>query len=430
MSTVDEANRPVPLDARMPRGALAMAWWGICSAMFYLFLGATLGLNYGTQNALIGMVLTVIVFGVANGLLARYSARTGLSSSALSQAMLGSAGGALATLILSATALYYAVFEGSVLAVAMAKVFPGVGYVGAAVIIALYSVPMILGSVQNWLNRFNGFLLPFYLVGLALVVYLTVSRVGYSSDWLHLVPAGGAPAYGWWHCLIAYLGVLILSMYTLDFARFAQPADAEFHARVSFGMPFYFVTFLVNGVVGILLVGTVDAKSLTETTVVESTLAVLGSGVGLAWIWVTQTRINSANYYLSTINLQAFLQSAVRVRVSKLVCAIVVGLVVLVLTSSTNVFSYLLVALAYQGVFVTAWVGIALAYVLGRRDRVSSDTQPRGHGIWAWFIGVIAGVLLMQFGGAYASFSVPAALLLSAAAYRLSPSLNSNPVPD
>ncbi|MBC8923733.1 allantoin permease, partial [Escherichia coli] len=80
------------------------------------------------------------------------------------------AGAALATLIFFATAIYYAVFEGSVIAVAAHHQFPALDYKWAALIVVCYSVPLVFGSVQHWLDKFNGVLLPFYLLGLLAAV--------------------------------------------------------------------------------------------------------------------------------------------------------------------------------------------------------------------------------------------------------------------
>ena len=49
-------HEPVPSQARMGRLSLTMAWWAVCSAMFYIVVGASLALSYGTRNALIGML--------------------------------------------------------------------------------------------------------------------------------------------------------------------------------------------------------------------------------------------------------------------------------------------------------------------------------------------------------------------------------------
>lgn len=420
-STADAMLSPLPLAARMSRGSVVMAWWAVCSAMVYLFLGATLAIGFGTRSALIGICLAVMVFGAINGPLARYAVRTGLSCAALSRAMLGNAGASVATFILAATGIYYAVFEGSVLAVAMSRVLPGVSYRGAAVLIAMYSTPIILGSVQRWLNRLNGALLPCYLAGLVMVVVLPILRHGYSSAWLHMTPTGGSLPYGWWSCLTTYLGVLILSMVTVDFARFGRPEDAGFHARVTFGVPFYALTFLINGAVGIFIVGNLDSSKISETAVVEASLGTLGLIGGLAWVWVTQTRINTANYLLGALNVQALVEEVLGIRLPKAICAVFVGSTVFALTSFTDVFSYLLTALNYQGVIVTAWVGVALSYVLARpssRESVQQGDTVNRNGLAAWLVAAVAGGAIMVFGGPVVSASVPVTLAVAFCAHR------------
>ncbi len=409
--TADDAAVALPLDARMSRGSLAMAWAGICSAMVYLFLGATLALGYGARNAVIGMVLAIIAFGLLCGYLARFSARTGLSSAALSQAMLGRTGGAVATLILCVTGTYYAVFEGSVLAVAMHKVVPSLDYGTAALLVAAYSTPLVLGSVQNWLNRLNGFLLPFYLLGIAALVVAAISRGGATRFWS--VGASNATPYGWWFCFCTYLGVLVMAMCTLDFARFGRPEDARWHARWTFGIPFYAVTYLLNGVVGILLVASLEAASVSETAVVDASLGLLGVWVGLGWVFISQTRINTANYLIGTLNLQTFIRETTGRRISKSVCALVIGVVAYALMRSTDVFQYLIVALNWQAVFTTAWVGVALSHVT-ISTRVAPAARAVQGGVYAWLAAALMGGITFVVGGSTGTFWFPVVGLLAA----------------
>jgi len=61
----DYTAAPVPSNERMPKGALTMAWWGVCSAMFYIVVAATLAIQFGTRNAIIGMVLSAMQSGPA-----------------------------------------------------------------------------------------------------------------------------------------------------------------------------------------------------------------------------------------------------------------------------------------------------------------------------------------------------------------------------
>ncbi|NTZ84993.1 allantoin permease [Burkholderia metallica] len=413
--------------ARMPPFSLTMAWWAVCSAVFYIVVGATLALTYGARNALIGMALSVVSYGVVNSIISRYAIRTGLSVALFSRVLFGSAGAALATLIFFATAIYYAVFEGSVIAVAAHHQFPALDYKWAALIVVCYSVPLVFGSVQHWLDKFNGVLLPFYLFGLLAAVGLATAEYGYNAAWLDFGPTGAAPAGGWWHCFVYYMGVWVLMMFTFDYARFGRKEDAGYHGRFNFGMPFYLVTFLVNGAAGIYLVSTIPGLgTLSEVSVVLALLKLMGLW-GLLFVWVTQSRINTANYYLATVNMQAFFLKVAGLRAPKFVWALVVGAVVYALMMA-DIFSRILQALAYQGIFVVAWVGVALAHILSARygQLVGDDVECRdAHvptfnpgGLTAWFAGAFAGLALNQATGFAASLSAPATFVVSWAVYR------------
>lgn len=424
---LDLSTLAIPDHARMPPFSLTMAWWAVCSAVFYIVVGATLALTYGARNALIGMALSVVSYGIVNSIISRYAIRTGLSVALFSRVLFGSAGAALATLIFFATAIYYAVFEGSVIAVAAHHQFPALDYKWAALIVVCYSVPLVFGSVQHWLDKFNGVLLPFYLFGLLAALGLATAEYGYNAAWLDFGPTGATPAGGWWHCFVYYMGVWVLMMFTFDYARFGRKEDAGYHGRFNFGMPFYLVTFLVNGAAGIYLVSTIpELGTLSEVSVVLALLKLMGLW-GLLFVWVTQSRINTANYYLATVNMQAFFRKVAGLRAPKFVWALVVGAVVYALMMA-DIFSRILQALAYQGIFVVAWVGVALAHILSARygQLVGDDVECRdAHvptlnpgGLTAWFAGAFAGLVLNQATGFAASLSAPATFVVSWAIYR------------
>ena len=409
----DPANHPVPSEARMGRLSLTMAWWAVCSAMFYIVVGASLALSYGARNALIGMLLSVISYGLVNGVLSRFAVRSGLSVALFSRLLFGSTGACLATLIFFSTAIYYAVFEGSVIAVALNHLYPQLAYPLAALLVVLYSVPLILGSVQHWLDKLNGVLLPVYLGGLLVAVGLSISRYGYQPQWLDFGPAAPS-AFGWWDCFVAYMGVWILMLFTFDYARFGKPEDAEYHGRWNFGMPFYMVTFLLNGAAGIYLVSSIPHEgALNEVSVVMAILQLMGLW-GLLFVWATQTRINTANYYLATLNMQAFF-ARFGLRGSYLMWALAVGLIVYGLMLA-DVFAYLLKALAYQGIFVVAWVGVALAQIVYGRDELAALERVAAFnqvGLTAWFGATALGLALMFSGGGLSSFSAPSTVIVA-----------------
>jgi hypothetical protein len=414
----------VPDEARMRPLALTMAWWAICSGMFYIVIGATLALTYGARNALIGMAMSVVTYALVNGIVSRYAIKTGLSVATFSRVLFGSAGASLATLILFVTAVYYAMFEGSVIAAALTDLYPSIPFGWAALLVVAYSVPLVFGGVQKWLDKFNGVLLPFYLVGLLAAVVLTTRQYGLNTTWLDFGPKNEVPTYGWWSCFVFYMGIWGLMMSTFDFACYGRKEDANFHGRFTFGAPFYLVTFLLNGAVGIYIVSTTaDLGTLTEMSVVKALLKLMGIG-GLLFVWVTQTRINTANYYLAMVNMQAFSRQALKFNAPRFVFAILVGVAVYALMMA-DVTSKILQALAWQGVFIVAWVGVAVAHItstLGKaetQDSVQSRVVEPWHwsGLAAWFAGAAAGVVCVNVAN-LAAFSAPVSFCVAFAVGR------------
>lgn len=414
----DLSTQAVPLDARMGRLSLTMAWWSMCSAMFLLIVGATLATHYGARNAIIGMVLSAIVSAVVCSVLARYSMRTGFSVALASRAVFGQAGATVATLLFAATNVYYAVFESSVVAIAIQRLWPVLPYAVAALIVVAYSAPLVFGSVQHWLDKLNGVLLPLYLIGLTAALVVATTTYGYRADWLSFGPSQGVPPNGWWHCFVYYLGCWALMMAATDFARFGRVKDLRYHARFNFGLPFWLMTLVVNGIAGIYLVSTIPTQGpLSEVSVVFALLALMGLW-GFAFLWVTQTRINTASYFLATLNAHAFFAQALGLRLPRTVWVVVIGGLVYALMLA-DVFSHLLQALAYQGVFIVAWVGVMVTHAV-RPDAAVMAAQGTHRrfapaGSLAWIGGAGCGLVFMQ--GEFAGMAAPAAFVVSAAIY-------------
>ncbi|MBD5802398.1 hypothetical protein AZOA_18260 [Azoarcus sp. Aa7] len=434
----DFAAVPVPYNERMGKVGLTMAWWALCSAMFWLMVPATLALTLGTRNVLIGLALSTVVFATINAAITRFSIRTGLSVAQFSQLVFGKVGARLATLIFCATAIYYAVFEGSVIAVAIHAYWPGLELKWAYLIVVCYSVPLVFGSVQHFIDKFNGFLLPFYLIGIVLAVGMTLAEYGYSDAWLKLGPAAGAPEDGWWQCFTYFMGVWILMMYTWDFARLGRREDTEYHAKVNFGIVFYVFTFMLNAVVGIFIAGTIPLEGgISEVSAVLGLLKLMGLA-GLAFVWVSQTRINTANFYLASVNLEAFFQSAFGIYLNRIVWAVVVGVIVYVLMLQ-NVFHFILQALAYQGTFVVAWVAIALVHIYMMRgspdtpatlaDQLGRAPLAANFALAAWLVSSGVGILMLQASASVAAWSAPATAVVGALLYALNSRLRSGLAP-
>lgn len=425
-SSPEPSQGPIPDAQRLGRGSLTMAWWGICSAMFYLVVAAALAMGFGTLNALIGLVLSVLSYGAINAVIARHAIASGLSVAQFSQVLFGRTGAALATLIFSATAIYYGVFEGSVMAVALHHYLPGFGLHTAFLVVVVYSVSLIFGNAMRWLDKLNGWLLPFYLAGLVAAVAMAIHQYGYSSAWLSLAPKDGPVANGWWNCFTYFMGVWVLMMYTWDYARFGKQEDSRYHARINFGMPFYSVAFLLNGLVGIFLAATIPSEGgLSEVSVVLAIIQLMGLG-GLLFVWISQTRINTGNFFLAATNLQAFCAYLGLAKVPYTVWALLTGVLVYLLMLF-DVFSYILQALAYQSLFIVGWVAITLAHLLGSRSaRYRIDALPafRARGLLAWLASAAVGIgLHLSADAALASASAPVAFAVAFLGYLALPLL-------
>lgn len=407
----------VVVDAqRMGKFSLTMAWWAVSGSMFFVVVPATLAIKFGTMNAIIGLLLSAICYGVINSVITRFAIRTGLSVSLFSRILLGRSGAMLATFIFFLTCLYYCVFEGSVIAIAIQHYVGTITLSQACLIVVVYSVLLILGSIQHWLDKLNMVLMPLYIAGLVAVVCISVNTYGYNPNWLDVGPATGPVSNGWWDCFTYYMGVWVMMMFTLDYARYGRDKDASYHANFNFGIPFYIFALLINGLVGIFVSATIATKGeVSEVSVVLAIVEMMGL-IGLIFVWVSQTRINTANFFLAATNMQVFF-GRFGVKLSYLAWAVITGAAVYGLML-LDVFHYILQALAYQSIFVVGWVAIALAHILSpsygkmfgdviEYQNTRVPTYNPG-GLAAWLLSAAIGIVLLHSGNTVlASFSAP-----------------------
>lgn len=376
----DYSAHVVPTGARLPRWPLTMSAWSTVSAMVWIFYGALVASLYGTQQAMIGIGVSIVIYTVGSHFYAGWAARTGLSSALLSRRMFGVVGSALIALLLAATTTYYTVFESSTLAAGF-QIYTGhldIKWWYLIVVIAI--VPLTLGSVQTWFGKLNTYLLPLFLAGIvALVISVAVKKgmgtrpeigldgkpTGGTVDWLSfhgVVPDFARPLPGWALVVVLYLGLALMFPVTVDFARFSRTKDTRFHQTITFGLAYYLFTYGVNGIAGIYITQAMLGVSTVETGVVQASIDALGI-FGLLFIVVTQARINSLNYYLSVLNWDRLLRVTTGKRLPRLVwvCLMSAGVFLLMLT---DVFSYLQTALSWQGVCMIGWVAIVATHLI------------------------------------------------------------------
>ncbi|SFQ55364.1 Purine-cytosine permease [Amycolatopsis rubida] len=423
----DYTNHVVPLTWRSSTRSLSMAWYSLLSGMFYLVTAATLTATVGAVDALIGIVLACAIYGVLGFVFSKFAARTGLTAFLFSQRLFGTRGAVIASIILAATGIYYAVFEISVAAEAFHAYFGWFDlWLWYALVIVL-NLPLVMGGVRKWMDKGNRVLLPVYVIGLLVAVLVANAGNRDAFGWIRQAPAGpgNLAAPGWLYVCFVYLGILVFVLFTMDFARMGRPQDVRVNGLVTFGPLFYVLTLLGNGLAGILIA--YSGKFLgaaSEATVLTTIVALLG-GWGILFIWVNQARVNAGNLYVASINLVVCFRKLFRIRLSRIGATLLCGAVAYLMIL-TDVPSYLLLALAWQGVFVAGWIGIALVHIAmsrkspgatlpefrpGRLASVAAST-------WLWVAVSVLGILFNQYGGAIGrTWSTPATLLVAAGAY-------------
>jgi purine-cytosine permease-like protein len=398
----DYALHVVPRTWRLAAPKMALAWSAVMAAMFWVIVAAGASLVVGTQQALIGLVAAVVVHGGLCYVMSRTAASTGLTVGLFSRALFGYRGAAIATLALALTGTWFAVFEGSVLAVAAQAQFGGPIQLWYAVVTAC-AIPLAVGGVRVWLEKVNAWLLPVFAVGLiATVVWATVAY-GYNGAWLTAEPQTPTPMAGpgWLFVFAIYMGVFSNMLYTFDFARMGRVQDTRTNGLHTFGFTFYFLTILVNGAVGIYLVHTLPLQEVSEAGLVQGIVKLMGV-FGLIFIIATQTKINTANFYVGSTNFQSFFSRAFGLNLSRTVWVVFVG-VVSFAVMIMNIFSFINTWLAYQGTILVAWVGIALVFIIARKRAGQNAFEFRPGrvpgvnpaGIIAWVVSSGVGIFLI-----------------------------------
>ncbi|MDJ0339025.1 permease [Cryobacterium sp. PH31-O1] len=392
---------------QMTKGSLSMAWYGVASAMFFVYIGAALAVAYGTKDALIGLALTIVAYGLINRVLSKYAINNRTTVALFSRTILGTAGSAIATIIFALVAIYYAVFEGSIVAYAFQVAFGGEMWMWYLIVVA-YSTPLILGGARRFLDKLNGVLLPVYIGGLVAAVVWAGVQYGFSSTWLTQQPDTGLAVTmggpGWLATFAAYMGVWIMMMFTIDYASLGKRKDTKFHQRWSFGWVFYLLAYGFSALVGIFLTFTIPGLEASETGIAGGIVSMMGI-LGLIVVFVSQTRINTANYYLGAANLKSFGERVFRIKMPNLVW-VLTSSVIIFLLMLLPIVKYILLALAWQGVLVTAWVAIAMTHILITRGRAQEhgmleDVHYRrfnNSGLIAWIVATLAGIIMLQLG--------------------------------
>ncbi len=426
----DYAIDRVPAEARMSRMSLHMAYWAVISALFSVVFSSALASTYGAMNTFAGTAAAVVVLGLAGGTVASFASRTGMSVDIFSRTVFGKSGGLLATLLVLGCLSFFAVIESAIIAEALHGYFAGLKAWHAYLLVVLASVPIAFGRISAYLDKFNGFLLPVFVAGMIYIVVAAIGHAGYNNDWLSYGPDGGRIDG---RCINVFFlwalgGAQLLA--AQDYGRFGRPADARYHFWITFGMPLFLLTYSVNGAIGIFITATVASSlgALDSDAAAVRAIVTLTGLVGVVFVIVSQMRINTLNYQLSTVNLQAFLKH-LGVNITKVVAALCVGAGVF-FAMLGNVLGILVGALGYFAIFVGAWCAIAIVHMTqvdeqGIIDAHEQTEAVRRDRFWhpstlIWILASSLGVLMKAFGGETVEiYAIPAAIVCAAGLHGL-----------
>ncbi|KUI31712.1 cytosine permease [Mycobacterium sp. GA-2829] len=392
----DYTDHIVPLTARQPRRAVLGSWWSIASAMAFLYYGVLAATLAGTKQALVGLIVVIVVSALLGACVSNASIRRGLNSMLLTREVFGVRGAVLTPLICGLGALYYAVFESSVMAAALQAYFQVLDIRVWYAVVIIGMTPLMLGGMQTWLTKLNSWSLPVFLVGVTAAVVVAALRFGWSGDWWDAGPATPNPLPGWLTTFILYMGIWVLVPDTPEFARFGRVQDKRFHAHVTFGWLFYLIAYGFSGITGILIVAlAAPGATIAESAVTTGIVASLGV-VGLIVVIVSQIRINSANFYVASTCFERVVGHLSTRNLPRRAWVVLLAALTFLLML-TNVFSYIATALAWQGIVTVSWVGILVVHLMCvtpdpeiRASRLPALT--RGFAVWviAAGIGLIA----------------------------------------
>tara|TARA_B100001059_G_scaffold79526_1_gene77402 strand:+ start:31565 stop:32932 length:1368 start_codon:yes stop_codon:yes gene_type:complete len=397
----------VPPDARMSRLSLHMAYWAVISALFSVVFSSVLANAYGAVNTFVGTAAASVLLGIVASVVARFAMRTGMSVDVFSRTVFGKSGGLLATILVFGCLGLFAVIESAIIAEAIRGYFRQLEPWHAYLIVVMCSVPIAFGRISAYLDKFNGLLLPVFIAGMAYIVLSAISQNGYSEAWLSYGPNGGVLDG---RCINVFFlwalgGAQLLA--AQDYARFGRPDDETYHRHITFGIPLFFITYSVNGAVGIFITATVGSSlgALDSDAAAVAAIVALTGLAGVVFVIASQMRINTLNYQLATVNLQAFLKH-IGIQITKVASALCVGALVFLLMLS-NVLDMLVETLGYLGIFVGAWCAIAIVHMtlVGERTIICTHEKLESDGegkFWhsstvTWILSSGLGVAVMEF---------------------------------
>ncbi len=367
----DFASARIPLTERRGHSSIFMILFGIVTAFFFLATGGSYFTNYGAIATWSGLAIGFVVLVGLAFVISRAASQEGITAELITRACgFGYFGTILTSLIYAVTFVFYTAIEGQILADAAAHLIPLpplVWYIIAGVVF----IPLLWkGTTQlTWLMWLT---IPIYVI---LITVAIVRALGLGDGFptqIFTAEAPGGMAAG-----VALSGVLAGMAGTIglnpieaaDYNRYIHPAKFRKSFWISLVLPYALMFFFA------MPLGMFFAASTGNSNPASMFVTLLGPLLAVLLAWISQIRINLTNIHLGSIALTSVSN---RVRPSahaRKIWTVVICLAAIPLMA-IDIVQYILPFLAFNGVFLMAWVGCVVSDLLIVRRMLGIVPRP------------------------------------------------------
>lgn len=352
----DFASTRIPLTERRGQSSIFMILFGIVTAFFFLATGGSYFSTYGATATWTGLAIGFVVLILLAVIISRAASREGLTAELITRACgFGYSGTILTSLIYAVTFIFYTAIEGQILADAAGHLLPLPPLVWYAIAGAIFIPLLWKGTTQlTWLMWLT---IPVYVVLITLAIVRALGLNGGFPTQIFVGEAPGGIAAG-----VALSGVLAGLAGTIglnpieaaDYNRYIHPSKFKSSFWISLVLPYALMFFFA------MPLGMFFAASTGDSNPASMFATLLGPLLAVVLAWVSQIRINLTNIHLGSIALTSVSNRAHHSPYARRIWTVVICVAAIPLMA-INIVQYILPFLAFNGVFLLAWVGCIVA---------------------------------------------------------------------
>lgn len=355
----DFASVRVPISAKRGHSTIFMILFGIVTSFFFLATGGSYFTSYGPRATWIGLCLGFVTLMLLALVVSREASREGLTAELITRACgFGYSGTILTSLIYAATFIFYTAIEGQILADAASHLIP-LPSNSWYVIAALVFIPLLWkGTAQlSWTMWLT---VPLYII---LITMAVVKAFGLNDGFPAAIFTGGIPGeltqgFALSGVLAGLAGTIGLNpVEAADYNRYIHPEKFKRSFWISLVLPYVLMFFFA------MPLGMFFTVSTGSTNPAEMFVMLLGPLLAAVLAWVSQIRINLTNIHLGSIALTSVSNRVVHLPFARRIWTVVICVAAIPLMV-IDIVQYILPFLAFNGVFLMAWVGCVVADLL------------------------------------------------------------------